>query len=95
VFTFGVTHLHQAAIRPWCVTKCSRESQAVEERGLAGQRRMLEATTSFSYDDRHTGRQRVVAGRTHVSADHWLVSAFRNCWRVSNVRDQKRGSLPI
>ena len=48
---------------------------------------MLRATRSFEYDDPYTGRQSVVAGKTHVIDNHWLVAAYPDAWTVSDRPD--------
>lgn len=54
---------------------------------------MFVATSSFEYDDEYLGRQSVVAGRTRISDDHWLLSdprynlAFK---RASGAADAAR-----
>ena len=56
---------------------------------------MLVALRSFSYSDPYLGRQRVIAGKTRISPDHWLATTHPTAWRVSEARDEVRTSRPI
>lgn len=55
---------------------------------------MLVATRSFDYVDQYTGPEQVIAGKTHVAEDHWLVAGYPHAWRVSEREDRVLDSVP-